>query len=269
MNVLNFHVRHEVTPERTWEVIVAIAEGNSFNHVIQADRQAGRMRQLGLLEKSSNRLTDVGVQLYRMGVQKRSVAMDLLHYLHYSLWKPDKPLENTLSWSYRTYCEILFEQKECVLDLSARESFTADLNNKIVDFFGIQLTQTKKGSVSLSTNSLTGIHHWLAVLDPPAIVEEKYSRRLFCSPELLLMAISWMSLSSGMGLDADLLLTTENRSVICGICLLQLTAFDRVLDWAISLYPALIQPGTRTGSYGRFIRLNKLPQWDDLLAEEE
>ena len=52
MSSLNFHVRHEVTPERTWDVLVAIAEGYSFSHVIQADRQVGRLRQLGLLIES-------------------------------------------------------------------------------------------------------------------------------------------------------------------------------------------------------------------------
>lgn len=268
MSLLNFHVRHEVTPERVWGVLEANAEKLPFDHIIQAERQVGRLRQLGLLDKSGTGPTAVGSQLYRIGLQKRSVAIELLHLQHYTLWQPEKPLENTLAWSYRTYCDMLFERSELILDQVARESLTAELNNAILDFFGSQATQTKKGFVSLSTNSLTGINHWLAALEPPAIEEEKFTRRLFCSPELLVMSIGWIFLSGDMDLDVDLLLTLENRSKLCKICLLQPEALDRVLDWTLSLYPTLIQPGTRTGSYGRFIRLRKLPQWTDLLAED-
>lgn len=269
MSLLNFHVRHEVTPDRSWEVMTAIAEGYPFDHIVQAERQASRLRQLGLIEKSCARPTTAGKQLYRIGLQKRSAAIELLHCSHYTLWQPDKPLENTLSWSYRTYCEMLYERGELILDLPAREAMTVDLNNAILDFFGLQVTQAKKGSISLSTNSLTGIHHWLAALEPPAIEEIKFSRRPFCSPELLLMAIGWMSIAIDEDLDADLLLSPENRSVVCKICLLQPEALDHILDWTLSIYPNLIQPGTRSGSYGRFIRLMKLPHWDDLLVEEE
>ena len=214
-------------------------------------------------------LTNTGKQFYRIGTNKRSVVPDLFHFLHFSLWRPDKPLQNSPSWSYRTYCEMLFERGDCTLDLPSREALTAELNNAILDFFGYKLAQTKKGSVSLSTNSLTGIYHWLKALNPPAIVEEKFLGGLFCSPELLLMAISLMSTNADINLDVDILLTPINRLEICRICLLQPEVLDGVLDWTISNYPLVIQPGTRTGSYGRFVRLLKQPQWEDLLSEVE
>jgi hypothetical protein len=266
---LNFHVRHEVTPERVWDILTAIAEGYTFEHIVQSDRQIGRMRQLGLLakKKSDLLLTHVGHELYSIGQQKPEAAMELLHFLHYSLWKHDNPLENTLSWSYRTYCDLLFQRGACSLDSDAREVLTSELNAIITgsEIFAQYMNQTQKGAVSLSTNSLNGMNHWLRRLNPSVIDNDTFSIRTFCPPELLIMAIGFVSGELGSELGVDQLLSTERREAICRICLLDPNSLDRSIEWMLPLYPNVIEPGTHTGSYGRFIRLLHLPTLNDLL----
>lgn len=48
------------------------------------------------------------------------------------------------------------------------------------------------------------------------------------------------------------------------ICLLEPAALDRALDWMLPLSPQVIEPGTRAGVYGRFVRLRKMPKLSDL-----
>lgn len=269
MSELNFHVRHEVTPERAWDVLMAIVEGFSYDHIVQADRQIGRLRQLGLVQKEKGKVVQspLGNELYRIGTRKREVAMDVFHYLHYGLWNESRRLENTLSWSYRTHCDMLFATKEFAVDKAGLEHLTAELNNRITEYFGSDVSKAKKGSVALSTNSIKGIHHWLAALNPPVFEDDgkRFTLRNSCSPEMLLLGFGFLAQTTGAELGIDLLLTSENRELACRVCLLNLEKLDRELDWMLSLYPSVIQPGTRTGGYGRFIRFIKLPTLDDLL----
>lgn len=269
MTELNFHVRHEVTPDRVWDTLTALVEGHSFEHIVQVDRQLGRIRQLGLVSKTRGgyRLTDGGRALYSIGARKQEVAMELLHFLHYSLWDRANPLENTFSWSYRMYCESLFQRNTCALSLASMTLLTAELATLITEseMFGAHIRNTKKGAVSLSTNSLNGMNHWLRRLVPPVIENDTFTVRAFCSPELLLMAIGFVSRETQAEMGVDQLLSTERREAICKVCLLETNALDRALDWMLPLYPQVVQPGTRTGSYGRSIHLLYLPTLNDLL----
>lgn len=269
MSELNFHVRHEVTPERVWDILTAMIEGFSYDHIVQADRQIGRLRQLGLVKKEKDKTlpTLLGNELYRIGTRKSEVAMDVFHYLHYSLWDESQRLENTLSWSYRAHCDDLFATREYTLDKAGLEHLTAELNNKIIEYFGSDVSKTKKGSIALSINSIKGIHHWLAALNPLVLEDDgaRFVCRSSCSPEMLLLGLGYMVRSTGVEPGIDLLLTPENREIACRVCLLMTDMLDRELDWMLSLYPTIIQPGTLTGGYGRFIRFLRLPTLNDLL----
>jgi len=267
MSELNFHVRHEVTPERAWDVLTAIVEGYPFDHIVQADRQISRLRQLGLLDKGKIRIhaTDSGIKLHQIGQQRLEMAMDLMHYLHYTLWHKDKPLQNTLAWSYRSHCDMLMDRGECVLTDDLLNGMTAELNNLATETFGVDIAQTKKGAVSLSVNSLKGIHHWLRALTPTVIDGDTFACRYSCSPELLLLSIGSLFHSINAEPSIDLPLTAQNRDFLCRITLLSPEALDNQLDWMLPLYPTVIQAGTTTGAYGRHIRLLKQPSFDDLI----
>jgi hypothetical protein len=65
--------------------------------------------------------------------------------------------------------------------------------------------------------------------------------------------------TDGVDLGADLLLSPERRQALCRICLLEPTALDRALDRALPAFAALVEPGTRTGAYGRFLRIKAFP----------
>jgi hypothetical protein len=269
---LNFHMRHEVTPERTFEVLQALAEGIPFDHVIQFDRQVGRLRKLGLVEGIGNdlQLTPMANELLRITDAKPQLVFDLMHYSHYTLWTQAEPLVNAFAWTYQALCCQLFEQGERGLESQYLESTVTRLIGGIREsshFAHAVAAETKKGAISLSTDSLNGVLHWLRPLRPPVIEGDTFTRRHFCPPELLLLALGHAAQQTEAEIGIDLLLTTERRDLLCRVCLLDPAALDRVLDWMLPLYPEVVEPGTRTGAYGRFVQLRKMPELNDLEVE--
>jgi hypothetical protein len=117
---------------------------------------------------------------------------------------------------------------------------------------------------SFGPKSLAAIHKWLSALDPPVIENDVFTRRSFCPPELLLLALGWVVGREGLP-ETDVLLSRETRDAVCRVCLLEPTAFDRALDWMIPIFPRVIAPGTTAGFYGRFVRLHKLPELSDVI----
>ena len=266
---LNFHVRHEVTPERTSEVLQAIARGDTFDHVIQFERQVGRLRQLGLVAGTGAdlELTSLGDMLLRITDTKPQLLPDLMHYIHYTRWSETDPLKHAFLWTYRMFCDRLVEEGECELTHQWIEATVTHLLGAIREspHFACAVTaETKKGAISLSTDSLNGVLHWLRPLRPPVIEGDTFTRRHFCPPELLLLALGYVAQQTKAEIDIDMLLTPERREMLCHICLLEPAALDRALDWMLPLYPQVIEPGTRAGIYGRFVRLHKLPELSDL-----
>lgn len=270
MSQLDFHIRHEVTPERCWAVLSAVTDGEDYSHVTQADRQVARLRQLELLTNQTGQpdVTALGQTLVEIGQQKTNLVFDLLHYLHYTRWTSAKPHLNSAFWSYQSYCHLLYDRQECILNLPFKEQIANELDIQIRSsaLFGPYVEQkTRKGVVSISPNTLNGIQHWLAALTPPVIEDDTFSLRYFCPPELLLLVVGYVYVLDDTEAGVELLLTPEKRTALCRLGLLNPQVVDRSLDWMLPLYPQLIQPGTRTGSYGRSIRLLKIPTMEDVL----
>jgi len=84
---------------------------------------------------------------------------------------------------------------------------------------------------------------------------------------LLLLALGYVAQQTEAEIGIDLLLTPERREMLCHVCLLEPAALDRALDWMLPLYPQVIEPGTRAGVYGRFVRLHKMPELSDLITQ--
>src|SRR5690606_18800276 len=117
---------------------------------------------------------------------------------------------------------------------------------------------------------LTGAHKWMEALQPEVLEKSgreyrRFTRREFCPPELLIMAIGYILRDDPDATELDILLTPERRDALCQICLLEPSALDRALDWALPAFPTVISPGTTAGYYGRFVRLHKRPTFEDLI----
>lgn len=271
MSRLNFHPRHEVTPERAWEVLTAINTGADFSQVIQADRQLKRLQDLGLIKSRAgeHQPTADGQALCEAVTRKPEIVFELFHYLHYIQWDAAQPLKKTLFWSYRTCCQLLYERQQCTLDTTFKKQMADEMNTMISnsEMFGPHVeASTRKGAVSISHNTISGVQHWLAALNPIVIEDNIFTRRTFCPPELMVLAVGELYREAEVELGTEMLLLDDKLNAICQLCLLDPQVLTRSLDWMVPLYPQLVQPGTRTGSYGRSIRLLEMPTLNEVVV---
>ena len=249
--------------ERVFETVQELLEFAEAQGIGSRTEMQFAATKLGLLERGKEgiRISKDGVALTSI---KEEARADILHLLMYSRWNEADPLDFLPSWSYRVSCDSYWKNHSVQLT----DEFLDQQVEHIINEAEIAFTKMgfeKVDSVSFSRKSLVGFHNWLNALNPPVIKDKTFSRRAFCPPELLLLAIGYVVRDEDAVTDMDILLSREKREAICRVCLLEPDALDRALDWMIPIYPDVIEPGTSAGFYGRFIRLHKIPTLADVV----
>jgi hypothetical protein len=273
---LTFHVPPDASPEQVLLLVERLSEepGRCFSSSRELLEFAESLSMdsrieisvlatsLGLLNQTAN---GVGISSKGLALQmlKAQIKPDIAHYMLYTGWSEKQREMNTPLWSYRLVCDYFWERAP----LNVLQATTV-LVEEVINVSAHVFTDVKgysPGSVSFSDKSIRGIRKWLEVLRPPVFEDDTFIRRDFCPPELLLLALGYVARQTEVELGIDLLLTSERRELLCRVCLLDPAAVDRVLDWTLPLYPVVVEPGTHTGSYGRFVRLLKMPDLSDLI----
>ncbi len=209
-------------------------------------------RSLGLLAVDDKGMTLSAAGRTIAGMRPATRA-DALHFLLLTAWDGDGDPTLARSWVYRRFCDRLWSHGTVDLHSAETKRIVADLLDDAQQAFaGLR-------RAALSPKSVLGMRRWLDALEPRVLDDDRFRRRDVCSAELLLLAIGQTAREDGASLGADLLLTPARRDAICRICLLEPAALDRAVDRAMPAFPHLIEPGTRTGAYGRFVRLKAMP----------
>jgi hypothetical protein len=152
------------------------------------------------------------------------------------------------------------------IDLETRRTLTQEIDGQLRQDF--QEVLLAFDLISLGIQTMNGAIEWLCKLSPSVMeVPEKrtwlFHRRSVCSPELFLLALSRSYQASGAALNMDALISPPRREETCRFCLLDPLQFDRMLDLILPLYARFINPGTRSGSYGRFVRFQRFITFED------
>jgi hypothetical protein len=272
---LTFHIPQEAEPEAVLPLLEAMFFENKTFSTVKAlleftdQRGLGNRTEIqilaktcGLLEKEDViKLTSKAKTIVQL---KNEVQSDIVHYLLYTGWSYEKLTIHTRLWSYRQVVDSLW-QRSPVNVLTMTNEMVMEIVNLTEEIFGH--LPTYEGGASFSDKSIRGVRKWLKSVNPPVINEkEEFERRYFCPSQLSLLAAGWVARTSGGEVGIDLLLTPERREAISKLCLIDPSALDKVLDWMLPIYPKIVQPGTRAGAYGRFIRFQKWPQVEDLVS---
>jgi hypothetical protein len=212
-------------------------------------------QRVGFLpERKPWRLTDRarGILACQAPVQR-----DALHYLAYTGWRRDMPTRNVPFWSYQHSADLLWRAGNTDLKAEATTLVEEVVGASRHDFSAIDGYNPDR--VSYSTKSVRGILAWLRALQPPVVVGNRFTRRQTCSAQLLVLALGEAARQIGLAPGSDMLLSQDRREAICRICLIDPGSLDRLLDWTLPQFPAIVAPGMRGGSYGRSIRLLTTP----------
>lgn len=270
------HVPPDANPVNVTEMILLVTKENrEFSSVrdlldFTETRGVGSRTEMqsiatdmGLLERESDlvRVSDLGRAFTRL---RDDVRGDVLHFLMYTGWDETTPLRFLSSWAYRDCCDRYWAQGNLLLTSDYLNRQVEETINNTREIFE-RISAGEFDEVSFSRMSLRGVRKWLDALQPPVIEGDTFIRRSFCPPELMALAVGYVFRDDPDIAEMDIWLSREKRDEICHVCLLEPDAFDRTLDWTLSVFPKLVEPGTEAGTYGRFIRVHKLPTLADVV----
>lgn len=208
--------------------------------------------QLGLLADQDGGI-GLSAEARLIASMRVATRFDLLHFLLATAWHDGADPAMGCAWTYRQFCDRLWRQGTVEVGAAEARRTVADLLDAAQAAFpGLHLA-------ALSPKSVLGMRKWLEPLDPPVLTGDHFRRREVCSPELLVLALGQTLRPDGSDVGVDVLLTPARRDAVCRLCLLEPAALDRALDRAIPVFPGVIDHGTRTGAYGRFVRFKTSP----------
>ena len=159
---------------------------------------------------------------------QRDLLAELIHIVYYTsyTYQPYK----RFSWSYQTLCDWLWNSAPCEIH---RDRLVNTVSQAAVDQFGEQ-------GISFSTQSISGILHWVGALNPPCIVEANslFTRRSHCPVESFMVALHYTyELQKGDTLSIPLDESVKER--VCRICLITPQSFSEMLELAERTFSCL------------------------------
>lgn len=211
-------------------------------------------KDLGLIDKKENRLTDKGVDLYTIINNKPHIFWDIVHALQVTLWTKNDP-STAFSWTYREVCKLIWSS-----------SIKEDLNNSSIVRNIESHAKVEFGQeTALSSKSILGVRHWLEKLSPAVLFEEKgkwfFSYRNFCAPELFLLCLYYLYTNRDLG--SNLLINPHVQEEVCWMCLIAPGSFDNVLDYTKMQFDYL--ESSVGGGWGRYIVFHEVPKLRDFI----
>ncbi len=275
-NKLVFHFYSEGNPDNLLPFFRAVQENDIvFDHVkdmtefaqeygINSPKQWNVLpEQIKLIIRNGQNKLTLSSETEILLKLSSQVQVDIIHFIIYTTWQADKPNINVPTWTYRQMVDYLWQMGQ-IDNLSERGHQIAEeiYNTSLITF--AEVAEYDPSQVSFGSKSILGVRKWLERLYPVVVSQDNFKRRLFCAPELMLLALGWVGQTMQGELEIDFLLTPPRREAICRLCLLEPNALDAVLDWTLPRYSQVIQPGTSAGTYGRFLRFLKWPQFVDL-----
>ncbi len=240
-----YHVRHDLQPKLTEELLVllwdkspctvdslqkaAIRRGYRLANRSpdQLLASLGNLRIIGHREHSEVYLTDSGKLISRTAKYNPSLTPELIHFTYYSIYDESNP-STRFSWAYRLVCDQLWKTRNFQIN-----------SHRLVTLVQEQAQQTfpdyEEYGVSFSQNSVTGILYWLEALNPPCVTQNQsgnraFTRRAFCSSELLLLSLEYVRMKLGNPVAVQLQLSNEIRQAIARLCLVEEEALDGILQ---------------------------------------
>lgn len=243
----SYHVRHDLRPDLTFELLTllhALPDGQQEEDLQRAaDMQGYSLRQrknynkllrsldeLELIERSrkSISLTEQGRIVANVMIYQRDLLTELVHIIYYTGY--DNEDYKRFSWSYRTLCNWLWDSAPCEIHRDKLVNVVSQAAQNEFDEQGI----------SFSTQSVSGILHWVTSLNPPCVdnTGNIFNRRNYCPVETFMVALDHVyRLKKEETLSIPL--NNEIREQVCRICLITPESFSEMLELAERTFDAV------------------------------
>jgi hypothetical protein len=257
---------HKYYPGLTGEQMVKTVLENGYTVTDTANYEIAQLlHEWGLTDKKSRTLTSQGEAFYSLWETKRSVAIDVLHGLQYSLWTKKTPKKNIASWAYKTICDYLWE-RELLLETTELIRYIGNLRN-----ISSNTIPPDVGN-AFSNKSINDAYDWLLPLEPPVMYgvegiqiksykNATFKQRQFCSPALFIMGLAYVVREEGYQFGDLVKIDEEQRQKVCSCCLIEPTSFDMMLDNALRMISYI----SLQKQWDLYIAIDRKPEISDFL----
>lgn len=251
----------------TLEQMVNLAIENGYAVTDKARYESVQLlNEWGLADKNRKALTQAGNVFYSLWETKRNIAIDILHGLQYSLWTRKVPEKNIASWAYRTICDYLWERG------------TLPKTNELLTYID-NLRKVQSNIIppeignAFSDKSINDAYDWLIPLDPPVMQgvegsqinvykKAEFKQRPFCSPALFILALAYVIREEGYVYGDLVKIDESQRQKVCSCCLIEMTAFDMMLDNALRMVSYI----SLQKQWDMYIVMAREPELNDFLG---
>lgn len=271
-NKIEFHVDHNVKPKNIEKILLFLTDRNFikkedlFNklnnygygiHYRHFNKNLFILGKFNILNIKNGAyiLSKTGMHLQNYLNFDKKVFYDLMHFLYFTSWDYGDHKSLYFSWSYKTICEILWNNKPIIVN---RKKLAADLLNAAHDNFEIK-------DISISHEAITGIFNWVNALMPSFInnisKNEIGEGREGCSPELFIITLGYLYKTLNLNIGTPILLDKIKKEFICKTCLLNEDSFDKMLNLTIKTFDYISKD---YGEWGAFLMLKNEVKIDNL-----
>ena len=135
--------------------------------------------------KVTYKLTEHGAKLQAIQAMNPTLAIDLLHYLHYTSYSSN-PQDRKYLWSYRKCCEIIWSAQRLIPTQNLASQVLSNMSEEFS-----YLNWTARVGARFDSTAVGRIYTWLRALDPPPFTKssKNLQPRLVQRFELALLAL--------------------------------------------------------------------------------
>lgn len=262
---------HDGIKRKTRQIAIDLLRYRNFAMQKDTSYTPRRLMDLGLAERSGSgtvkeyTLTAIGHEVARMVSIDRSLALDVLHYLHFTPFagappKGSRHVDSVVSlrkylWSYRRCCVRVWAGGQ----VPDRDRLAGEiLADMVASFPTIDFSQFVSGGTARAGGRFDGtgvgrVMAWLQALEPSPIPEDKRDKRLIPREvdrvELALLALDDVYRARGYAYGDPVIMDEALLRQAAGVFFLDLECCTRLIQLAARLFPRrLTMRGTLEGA---------------------
>jgi hypothetical protein len=212
---------------------IADALRNDYGFEMQKDRTYSprRLADLGLAIQSRRgsvayKLSELGSKIKNILGIDPALAMDLMHYLHYTGYT-DAPTKRKYLWSYRRCCQILWDNMRIIKYSLMASAIQSEMQEKFP-----WLDYGKKAGARFDSTAASRVGQWLKALDPPPFDQNESTLipRIINRHEVALLGLDEIYCSRGYTYGDPVLMDDDFIKQVSGVFMLDFECCKKLLQ---------------------------------------
>jgi hypothetical protein len=223
--------------------------GSDAGYVMQSDQTYSprRLYDLGLLQtpesgaRTQYIVSSAGRKIRQEYLEGTGLFWDLMHYFHYTKWD-GQPHTRKLLWSYRTCCEILWNEKALLPTSAMAARVQAEMQRNFdLDFLA------RKGA-RFDSSAAGRCYNWVGCLMPSAFPQKTLQPRVVDHYKLSLLALDHVYRLRGYRYGDPVILDDALLDEIARVFFLEPVCCRELLDLAARVTRAIALRDTFAGT---------------------